>query len=134
MLTGDIALSRYLAKARDVLDHGADLALAIVERDALGGVILAESVAGAEGTGAVTGLSVHPTRRRKGVATALLTAACDRLRARGTRLVIVEMPGDPALAPALKLFLACRFTEAGRIRNFYRERVDLIILERRLSR
>ena len=117
-----------------MLDHGADLALAIAGPGDLAGVILTEDVAGAEGTVAVTGLSVHPTRRRSGVATALVTAACEVLRARGTRLVIVEMPGDPALAPALKLFLACRFTEAGRIRNFYRERVDLIILERRLSR
>jgi ribosomal protein S18 acetylase RimI-like enzyme len=117
-----------------VLDHGADLALAVHDRGELAGVILAEAVAGAEGTAAVTGVSVHPARRRRGLGTALVAAACDRLRSRGTRLVIAEMPGDPALAPALKLFLACRFTEAGRIRNFYRERVDLIILERRLSR
>jgi ribosomal protein S18 acetylase RimI-like enzyme len=117
-----------------VLDDGADLALAIHDRGELAGVILAEAVAGAEGTAAVTGVSVHPGRRRRALGTALVAAACDRLRSRGTRLVIAEMPGDPALAPALKLFLACRFTEAGRIRNFYRERVDLIILERRLSR
>ncbi len=129
-----MVLSRYLAKARDVLDQGADLALGWEERGELAGVILAEDIAGAEGTAAVAGVSVHPARRRRGLGTALVAGACDVLRSRGARLLIVELPGDPALAPALKLFLACRFTESGRIRNFYRSRVDLIILERRLSR
>jgi GNAT superfamily N-acetyltransferase len=117
-----------------VLDHGADLALAMADRGELAGVILAEGVAGAEGTAAITGLSVHPLRRRKGIGSALVAAVCDTLRRRGSRLVIAELPGDPALAPALKLFLASRFNESGRIRDFYRARVDLIILERRLSR
>ncbi len=129
-----MVLARYLAKARERLDHSPDIALAFAEHGDLAGVILAEAVAGTEGTAALVGVSVHPSRRRRGVGSALMAAAGEALRARGTRLFVAELAGDPALAPALKLLLACRFTESGRVRDLYRPRVDLIILERRLSR
>jgi ribosomal protein S18 acetylase RimI-like enzyme len=139
LFSGGPEVSRYFTRAREIVQEAAagrseHLAFATTDGAALSGMLLCTVVAGTEGTASITALSVKSPRRRRGLGTTLVNAACEALRRRGCRLVIAELPDDPAIAAAHRLLEKCRFTESGRIPQFYAERIAMIIYERRLAR
>ena len=87
----------------------------------------------AEGDGAVCGyvgsqtvldetdmmnIAVHPDCRRKGIAAALITELVSRLKARGSRVLRLEV--RESNFSAIALYEALGFTQLGLRKNYYR--------------
>ena len=64
-------------------------------------------------------LAVAPEYRRRGVARALIEAACDRLQQTGTKRVFLEV--RVSNEPALSLYHALGFVLHSRRKNYYRD-------------
>ena len=94
------------------------------------GLVVFGTVAGAIGTGRLHLVAVSAAARLRGVASALIAAAFDRLRSEGVRVVFAELPDDAGLAPGRALLLRERFTEEARVADFFRDGVSLILLRR----
>jgi len=138
LLTADAAVAKYLKRAKEIVEDavaGRNEHLALVTGNAreLRGVVLFSQVPGSEGAAAISGVSVLEPRRRRGVASALVSAACARLNERGARLVVAELADDPVLEAAHGLLKKCGFVQSGRVANFYRKGTDMVILERRFN-
>ncbi len=97
------------------------------------GCALYGDVAGTVGTGRVQFVAVAPEQRRAGVGRALCEAAIADLAAHGMRTVVVEMPDDPLHASGRAWLDACGFAVVARVADYYRDAVDLIVLERRTA-
>lgn len=67
--------------------------------------------------GYVTNIAVHPDSRRQGGGRALLHALLDLGRKRGLSTLSLEV--RPSNLPAVSLYTAAGFIEAGRRKNFY---------------
>ena len=63
-------------------------------------------------------IAVHPDCRRKGIAAALITELVSRLKARGSRVLRLEV--RESNAPAIALYKAMGFTQLGLRKNYYR--------------
>ncbi len=75
----------------------------------------------------------HPSARGRGVATRLVGAMEETLRATKARLVRIETSQLEAYAAARLFYERLEFVEVGRITDFYRAGDDLIILSKRLD-
>jgi ribosomal protein S18 acetylase RimI-like enzyme len=106
----------------------------IVALDGVGvaGVVLYGAIAGAEGAGRLNLVAIEHGKRMRGVATLLVEAAIDALRAEGKRFVTVELPDDPDLAESKSLLGRCGFQVESRVADYFRDGVDLAILRRDL--
>lgn len=138
LLAADPTAARYLDRARSIVEEavkgkGDHLALVTGNERELRGIVLFGPVAGSDGAAAIKAVTVLEPRRRRGVASALIGAACNALQARGARLVVAELADDPVLAAAHGLLAKCGFSEGGRVKDFYGKGTDLVILERRLT-
>ena len=100
--------------------------------DTLAGLVVFGEIAGTLRTGRIHLIAVEGNARRRGIALALIDAACDRLRGRGGRLVVIELPMDPRLATAHRLAQRAGFHEEGRMDDYVREGVALVLLRRDL--
>ena len=63
-------------------------------------------------------IAVHPDCRRKGIAAALITELVSRLKARGSRILRLEV--RESNLPAIALYKAMGFTQLGLRKNYYR--------------
>lgn len=80
----------------------------------------------------VMNLAVAPDARRRGVASALLTALIAALRARGIEKLFLEV--RPSNAPALALYRAFGFQELGCRKGYYVNPIeDALILGKELN-
>ena len=100
---------------------------------AAAGVAFFGLVAGALGTGAVLWLGVRQDRRRRGIARALLALVKAELAAEHARIVVAELPEDPATAAMAKMLAASGFEREARVPDFYRDGVALTLWRRPLS-
>ncbi len=77
-------------------------------------------------------IAVEPAARRQGLGRALLAEVLAQAAARGAARLFLEVAADNA--PALKLYRAAGFAEAGRRRGYYagsgRAPVDAIVMAR----
>ena len=96
------------------------------------GVAVYGEVAGTTGTARLHLVAVTPRARRSGVARQLVNAAAAHLARDGNRLLMVELPDDPALRPGREFLLRSGFEEESRVPDFYRDGVALVFLRRRL--
>jgi len=94
------------------------------------GFALFGEVAGAGGTGRMQFISVTASARLHAIGVGLCNAAVADLAAKGARLVIAELPDEPLLSPGRALLTHCRFFESARVADYFRDGVDLIILQR----
>ncbi len=94
------------------------------------GFALYGDVAGAVGTGRIHFIGVTASSRLNAVGVSLCDAAVDDLAACGARIVVAELPDDPLLVSGRALFARCGFTEVGRVPDYYRDGIALIILAR----
>ena len=82
--------------------------------------------------GYVTDVAVFPEFRRRGVAKALLRELERRARGMGLRFLTLE--ARPSNTPAVSLYAALGYEEAGRRRDFYRNpREDALLMTLWLS-
>lgn len=100
---------------------------------ALVGVVVFGDIAGSLGTARLHLVAVASHAQRGGVGRTLVFAAGAELARAGGRLLMVEMPDDPALASALTFLLRAGFEEEARIPDFYRDGVALVFLRRPLG-
>jgi [ribosomal protein S18]-alanine N-acetyltransferase len=76
-------------------------------------------------------LAVAPLERRQGIATGLLRATTERVRAHGGTAMFLEVAiGN---APALALYRREGFIEVGRRRHYYSDSSDALVLRMNLS-
>ena len=111
-------------------DPDARCLVAVDSHDAVVGFVIHGTIAGSEGAGRVQLLVTAPAVRRTGIARRLVEAATRELQAAGARFVVIEIPDDPALVHARSLFEAVGFQVDARVRDFYRDGVDLAVLRR----
>jgi len=135
----ELEQSRYPGAGRAALDAVLDRtdpetrALVAVREQRVVGVVIHGTIAGSMGAGRVQMVVIAPGSRRAGVATALIDAALDDLRRTQVRFVIVEMPDDPELAPAMALLDRTGFHTEARVSDFFRDGVDLAVFRRELG-
>jgi len=98
------------------------------------GFVLFGSVAGALGTGRVHFVAVATTSRRNSLGGTLCRAAIAELESHGARLVLVEIADDAWSSSGRALLLRCGFAETARVADYYRDGVDLVVLERPIDR
>ena len=108
-------------------------ALVADEGDRLAGVIVFGEVAGARGAGRIYLLAVDASARGCGLGAALVHAAFTDLGAHGARFVVIELPEEPRLAPAVRLAARTGFFEEARVGDYVREGVGLLVLRRNLG-
>ena len=98
------------------------------EADAVVGYIGSQSVMGESD---MMNVAVHPDRRRKGIAEALVLALCDGLKDRGNTTLALEVRASNE--PAKELYEKLGFSLAGRRPNYYRNpKEDALILKKAL--
>ena len=86
--------------------------------------------AAGEGEAEIVSIAVMPEHRRAGVATALLRHTISRLRrARVVRLALMVRPDNLA---AIRFYRGLGFRAAGRIRRYYEDRSDGLVMRKRL--
>ena len=78
----------------------------------------------------VTNVAVHPTRRRQGVARALLVGLLAEAQARDLRLIVLEV--RPSNREAITLYESFGFRVTGRRRGYYYDTgEDALVMEAR---
>jgi ribosomal protein S18 acetylase RimI-like enzyme len=124
-----------LAALGNALTRTSDEYRAMVARDGrtLVGVIVFGEIAGAHGAGRIYLVAVDGAARRRGIATALIDAACRQLSARRARFVMVELPGHARLTDVRLLMERAGFREEGRMDDYVRDGVPLLFLRRELE-
>jgi ribosomal protein S18 acetylase RimI-like enzyme len=123
-----------LASLESALTRSTDEYQAIVVADAsvLVGLIVFGETAGARGAGRIHLVAVDAKARRRGIAMDLINAACARFGEQGARFVMIELPVDPRLASVRRLAERAGFHEGGRIDDYVRDGVALVLLRRDL--
>ena len=101
---------------------------------AVAGFVLFGEVAGAIGTGRVHFVAVNATVRRRAIGSSLCDAAVADFASQGVRLVVSEVPDDETSAAGRALLTCCGFVEVGRVPAYYRDAVDLLLLQREITR
>ena len=94
------------------------------------GLALFGEVAGAVSTGRMHFVTVTASARLHAIAGGLCEAAVADMAAKGDRLVVAELPDDALLTSGRALLSRCGFVEAGRVADYYRDGVDLVVLRR----
>ena len=97
------------------------------------GFALFGEVAGAVGTGRMHFIGVTASARLHAIGLGLCEAAVANLAVRKRRLVIAEVPDDPLLLPGRALLARGGFIETARVSDYYRDGIDLIVLERSID-
>lgn len=90
-----------------------------------GGMILARVIAD---EAEILTFAVIPARRRRGLGRALLEAASDATRARGARILFLDVAAGNAAARAL--YTAAGFRETGRRPRYYADGDDALTMAR----
>jgi ribosomal protein S18 acetylase RimI-like enzyme len=125
------AVAYYLRRAFDVGDEEARVLVSDVESAIVGAAIYGR-VAGAIGIGRLHFVGVSGEVRRVGIGSSLCHAAIAKLVSAEARSVIVEMPDDSDFRPGHSLLERCGLSIVARVSDYYRDGVDLLVLERRL--
>ena len=97
------------------------------------GFVLFGDVAGTIGTGRVHFVAVIATARHSTIGSSLCDAAVAELASRGARLVVAEVPDVETSIAGRALLNCCGFVEAGRVAAYYRDGVDLVLLQREID-
>ena len=138
LVTATLGASPYVERVAEVLaraERGGDKehrAWLIARDGIVAGLALFGEVAGAD-----RAMRLHAALLRDGVEVEdvgrrLMDAVLDAARARHDRLVVAEVPDEPALAPMLGLLLMNDFAEEARVPDVFRDGVALVMFRRAL--
>jgi hypothetical protein len=97
------------------------------------GFVAFGEVAGAVGTGRIHFIGTTARAPLDTCGVELCEAAVDEMSVRGDRLIIAELPDEPGLAGKHALLSRCGFEVVARVRDYYRDGVDLVLLQRRVE-
>ena len=124
-----------LAALTNALMRPSDEYRAIVAQDGrtVVGIIVFGEVAGSLGAGRIYLVAVDGGVRRRGIASALVDAACQELSERRARFAMIELPAHARLADVRRLVSRAGFREEGRVDDYARDGVPLLFLRRELG-
>ncbi|HMC56918.1 MAG TPA: hypothetical protein VKH19_17190 [Gemmatimonadaceae bacterium] len=106
----------------------------VIERDGtVAALALYGPVAGAAHTWQLSMVLTAPRVDLREVGNAIIEGVTAHARADGARLLVAELPADAALGRTLTLLRANRFSQEGRIADFYRDGVARLFLRRDLD-
>lgn len=105
-------------------------ALVIARDGTVAALALFGPVAGATGAWHLHMLLTAAGIVAKDVGGPLIDAALAEVRGLGGRFLLAELPADPVIGSALTLLRAKAFKQVGRIPDFFREGVALLLLRR----
>jgi len=125
------ALEREFAESRAGLARGAHIVALAEDGTVIGVSGWRESELASEGVYWLGWTYVHPERRRRGVGTALLDRVLTELRALGARKLYLDT-GAAGYQDALAFYASHGFHEEARLRDYYSDGEDCLILARRL--
>lgn len=135
-----LGVTPYVGRVLELLDearHGNDSearALVIEREGALAGLVMFGLVAGTRGAAKLHALVLDQTVDTDDVGRRLAEAAVAAASDAGARLVVAELPDDPALGSVRAVLLRSGFREEGRVSHFFRDGVALVLLRRDLTR
>ena len=105
----------------------------LIERDgtvaALG---LFGPIAGTQGTWKLHSLLLAERIDPRRVGGPIVDAVVATVRREGGRMLVAELPADPAIGKVLSLLRAMGFKQEGRIPDFFRDEVALLFLRREM--
>jgi ribosomal protein S18 acetylase RimI-like enzyme len=136
LLGAVLGVTPYLDRVTEVLaraERGDDpehRALVIARDGMVAGLALFGEVAGAEGVVRIHGALLLGSVDVGDVGQRLIDAVVDTARASRSRLLVAELPDDPALGAMFGLLRAHGFVEESRVPDFYRDGVALVFLRR----
>ncbi len=105
----------------------------VIERDGtIAGLAIYGLVAGAIGAAKLHAMVLDPGVSAEDVGGRLTAAAASAVTSSGGRLLIAELPDDPALGAVPSVLLRNGFREEARIADFFRDGVALTVLRRDL--
>ena len=135
---GALGVTPYIDRAMEVLqlaERGHDdehRALVIARDGTVAGLALFGVVVGAVGVTKLHAAVIAPSVSVADVGARIVTAVLEEARRDGARLVVAEMPDDPALGQMRALLSSVGFDEEARVPDFYRDGVALSLLRKEL--
>jgi len=125
--------NRWIGRTADFLRDAiarpdGDYRACVAERDGeIVGLGAFGMVAGTVGTGMLYSILVGPRSRRAGIGERLLFQIKAELVSAGARMIVAEIPGDPAVMRFRALLLTHGFVEEARIDDYYGEGIPQIV-------
>jgi L-amino acid N-acyltransferase YncA len=138
LLMGALGVTPYIDRAMEVLqraERGHDeehRALVIARDGTVAGLALFGVVAGAVGVMKLHAAVLAPSVTAEGVGERIIGAVIDEALCGGMRLVVAEVPDDPAMGQTRALLAAGGFEEEARVPDYFRDGVALTLLRRDL--
>lgn len=137
LLWAAVGVTPYVDRLAELLsaaEHGDPESRAlVVERDGtVAALAMYGPVAGAIGTWHLSTAIVAPSVELREVGRAIVESVASHARDAGGRLLVAELPADPAIGRTLILLRANGFRQEGRIPDFFRDGVALLFLRRDL--
>ena len=139
LLMGALGVTPYIDRAIEVLQlaergHDAEHRAFVIARDGtVAALALFGEVAGAMGVSKLHAAVVAPSVSVADVGLRIVNAVLDEARRDGARLVVAEVPDDPAVGQMRALLSSAGFEEEARVPDYYRDGVDLTLLRRDLE-
>jgi hypothetical protein len=134
-----LGVTPYVDRVVELLDQAArggdpEARALVIERDGtIAGLVIFGLVAGTRGAARLHVLVLNRGVNPDDVGGRLIGAAAAAVTAAEARLLIAELPDDPALGPVSAVLLANEFRVEGRVSDFFRDGVDLLLLRRDLA-
>ena len=137
---GALGVTPYIDRAMEVLqlaERGAgrddEHRARVIARDGtVAALALFGSVSGAVGVRKLHAAVLAPSVSAADVGQRIVRAVIDEARVEGARLVVAELPDDPAMGQVRALLASEGFEEEARVPDFYRDGVALTLLRREL--
>jgi hypothetical protein len=134
-----LGVTPYVDRVVEVLDQAArggdpEARALVIERDGtIAGLVIFGLVTGTSGTARLHALVLDRSVSPDDVGGRLTSAAAAAAGAAGARLLLAEVPDDPALGPVPGVLLRNGFREEARVPDFFRDGVALSFLRRDLA-
>src|SRR5690349_15424640 len=129
LLMGALGVTPYIDRAMEILQlaergggHDDEHCALVIERDGtVAALALFGAVAGAVGVKKLHVAVLAPSVSAEDVGQRILRAVFDEARGQGARLIVAELPDDPAMGQVRALLATEGFAEEARVPDFYRE-------------
>jgi len=140
LLMGALGVTPYIDRAMEVLQlaergsgHDEEHRALVIERDGtVAALALFGAVAGAVGVRRLHAAVLAPSVSSDDVGQRIIRAVLEEARDEGARLIVAELPDDPAMGQVRALLASEGFEEEARIPDFCRDGVSLTLLRREL--
>jgi ribosomal protein S18 acetylase RimI-like enzyme len=134
-----LGVTPYVDRVVELLDQAArggdpEARALVIERDGtIAGLVIFGLVAGASGAARLHALVLDRGVSADDVGGRLTSAAATAAASAGARLLVAEVPDDPALGQVPAVLLRNGFREEARVPDFFRDGVALTFLRRELT-